>query len=99
MWISLARPFRELVIRQSAVLSSSDVLEVTDTLTVWDEDPLYERMPEVPGANLLGLGNVDTLGAVALGAMAVGIAGHAATSAIQKKKRDAAEKNSDRKDG
>ena len=58
-------------------------------------------MPEVPGMSSLGLGHIDTVGAVALGAMAVGIAGHAATSAIQKKKRDAAEakKSSERKDG
>lgn len=57
----------------------------------WDEDPLYERIPDVPGISSLGLGNIDTVGGIALGAMAVGIAGHAATSAIQKKKRDAAE--------
>ena len=67
----------------------------------WDEDPLYERIPDVPGISSLGLGNIDTVGGIALGAMAVGIAGHAATSAIQKKKRDAAEakKSSERKDG
>lgn len=58
----------------------------------WDEDPLYQRMPDVPGASTLGFGNIDKAGALAMGAMAVGIAGHAATSAIQKKKRDAAEK-------
>ena len=64
-------------------------------------DPLYERIPDVPGISSLGLGNIDTVGGIALGAMAVGIAGHAATSAIQKKKRDAAEakKSSERKDG
>ena len=51
--------------------------------------------------NLRQVVSVDTVGGIALGAMAVGIAGHAATSAIQKKKRDAAEakKSSERKDG
>ena len=67
------------------------VVSVVQTKTFWDEDPLYERIPDVPGISSLGLGNIDTVGGIALGAMAVGIAGHAATSAIQKKKRDAAE--------
>ena len=35
----------------------------------WDEDPLYERIPDVPGISSLGLGNIDTVGGIALGAM------------------------------
>lgn len=51
----------------------------------WDNDPFYQRLPEVAG---LGLGNIDKIGAVATGALAVGITAHLATSAVQKKKRD-----------
>lgn len=58
----------------------------------WDEDPLYKRMPEIPGASTIGFGNIDKAGALATAAMGVGIAAHAAVSSIQKKKRDKAEK-------
>lgn len=51
----------------------------------WDNDPFYARLPEVAG---LGLGNIDKIGAVATGALAVGITAHLATSAVQKRKRD-----------
>lgn len=54
----------------------------------WDDGPLYQRIPNVPGTNALGFGNVDTIGAVSVAAMGVGIAAHAAVSTIQKKKRD-----------
>jgi len=58
----------------------------------WDEGPMSERLPEYGN-----LGDVDTIGAGLAVATVVGVAGHAAASVVQKKKR--AENESEEHEG
>lgn len=50
----------------------------------WDNGPIYSRIPVFPGFGIES--NADTVGKIALGATAVGVAAHAIATNIQKKK-------------
>ncbi|MDR3565149.1 MAG: hydrogenase small subunit [Negativicutes bacterium] len=57
----------------------------------WDDDPFYNRLPDVPIPNTVA--NADKVGAVAAGAAVLGVVAHGAMSAVQKNKRQAAEQD------
>jgi hydrogenase small subunit len=52
----------------------------------WDQDPFFERLPNIPVANTIA--NADRIGMWAVGAATAGVAAHAAVSAVQKHRRD-----------
>ena len=47
----------------------------------WDNDPFYERMPNIPVPNVIA--NADKVGIIAAGALTAGVLVHGALSAVQ----------------
>ncbi len=62
----------------------------------WDDDPFFERLPNVATPNTIS--NADQIGLTAAGAVAAGIAVHAAVSGLRHNRQDTAEQqhNSDK---
>lgn len=60
----------------------------------WDNDPLYERMPNIPVPNVIA--NADKVGLIAAGALTAGVLVHGALSAVQHKKHHAEKHESDK---
>lgn len=52
----------------------------------WDQDPFYERLPNIPVLNTVA--SADRIGLWAAGAATAGVLAHGAVSAVQKSKRD-----------
>jgi len=53
----------------------------------WDNDNFYNRLPNIPVPGTVA--DADKIGALAAGMAVIGVVGHGAVSAIQKKKREA----------
>jgi len=58
----------------------------------WDQDPFFERLPNIPVPNTIA--DADKIGAIAAGAAIAGVVAHGAMSVVQKKKREAKEQHS-----
>lgn len=62
----------------------------------WDQDPFYERMPNIPVPGIIA--DADKLGMVAAGATALGVVAHGALSVVQKNRRQAMEQHTQKGD-
>lgn len=63
----------------------------------WDNDPFYERLPNVVTPNTIS--NADQVGVIAVGATAVGIAVHAGANILRHKRAENGDKQNQNSEG